>query len=296
MRDEGSPRSLAGLSLLPYFSHLVGWLRLLHPFPSLLNAAVVACLALVAVGGWPGLIAVRLTLTMLCIQCSIGALNDWADRSLDARTKPDKPIPAGLVSPALALLSAIILATIAALLALIGGPAAWLIAMCGMGTGFAYDLGLKRTPFSALTYAVALPLIPFWVWTALGVATPALYAVLPVGMLLGGALQLANALPDAEGDRSAGLHGTLQWLGPERGRRAAWLAFGVALALAVVLAVLAGLRPLPFVPCWLVATALYTGSVLSYRFDPSRRSLQRGWTMLAPAAALLAVGWLASLP
>src|SRR5215207_1953397 len=143
-----------------------GFLRLLHPFPSLLNAAVTVALAYVAVRGRPPLADVgTLALAMLCIQCAIGALNDWADRALDARTKPEKPIPAGLVRPALALTAALALA---AVLAARFGLAAWALAMAGLGVGVAYDLGLKRTPLSALTYAVALPLLPVWVWTSLG--------------------------------------------------------------------------------------------------------------------------------
>lgn len=281
----------------PLRLRLVGFLRLLHPFPSLLNAIVVAVFACVAVRGWPG--AGRLlwlTLTMLCIQFSIGALNDWTDRRLDARTKPAKPIVAGLISPPAALAAAAGFAVAAAVLASNGGPAAWLLAMCGLGVGVAYDLGLKRTPFSALTYAVALPLIPIWVWSALGRSSPALYAVLPVGILLGVSLQLANALPDAEGDAAEGVRGTLQVLGPRRGRLLAWLAFALALLLSAVLAPFVALRTMPFLLCWLVAALLLSTAIIAYARRPSRRSLQWGWTLLAPGAGVLSVGWLVSLP
>ncbi|MER3421242.1 MAG: ubiquinone biosynthesis protein UbiA, partial [Chloroflexota bacterium] len=77
----------------------------------------------------------------------------------------------------------------------------------GLGAGLAYDLWLKRTPYSALAYAVALPLVPLWVWTALERFTPALLWAWPVGALLGGALHLANAVPDLEADATAGVHG-----------------------------------------------------------------------------------------
>jgi len=40
--------------------------------------------------------------------------------------------------------------------------------MAGMACGLAYDLGLKRTRFSVVPYLIALPLLPLWVWTALG--------------------------------------------------------------------------------------------------------------------------------
>jgi 4-hydroxybenzoate polyprenyltransferase len=272
-------------------------ITLLHPFPSLLNTAVVGVLACVAVRGWPGLAQLLwLMATMLCIQCAIGALNDWADRRLDAVTKPWKPIPSGHVMPVTALAAAIVLATAGALLAAKGGPAAWALAMAGLGAGVAYDLGLKRTPFSAITYAVALPLVPLWVWTALGRGNPALTAVLPIGILLGLGLQLANALPDAAGDAAGGVRGTLQWLGAARGRRVAWLCFGLALAAAAALAPFFHLRVVPLLPCWLGAAALLAGAIAVYWRHPTSSALQMGWTMLAPAAGLLAAGWLASLP
>ena len=271
--------------------------RLLHPFPSVLNAVVVGVLACIAVRGWPGTARILwLMATMLCIQFAIGALNDWADRRLDAAMKPWKPIPSGLVAPATALMVAGGLASAGALLAAAGGPAAWMLAMAGLMAGIAYDLGLKRTPFSALTYAVALPLVPLWVWSALGRAGTALVAILPVGMLLGFSLQLLNALPDAAGDTTGGVRGTLQWLGVARGRKAAWLCFGLALLAALALAPLFHLRGLPFWPCWSAAVVLLVLAIVIYQRRPTPRSLQVGWTILAPASGLLAAGWLASLP
>ena len=281
----------------PRYPALGAFVRLCHPFPSLLNALVTGALACVAVGGWPG--GERLLVlmaTMLCIQCAIGALNDWADQDLDATTKPWKPVPAGRVSPRAALLTGVAFAVTGSALAAAGGVAAWALAMAGLAIGIAYDLGLKRTPASALTYAVALPLVPLWVWTALDRGSPALAGVLPVGMLLGVGLQLANALPDAEGDRAAGVRGTLQWIGVARGRWLAWAAFGGAILLALALAPLFSLRALPFAACWVAAAALLGGAVVLAHRDRSARALQRGWSLLAPAAGLLAIGWLGSLP
>jgi len=160
----------------------------------------------------------------------------------------------------------------------------------------AYDLGIKRTPFSALTYALALPLIPLWVWTALDLDSAAILVGLPVGMLLGVSLQLANALPYAEGDAAEGVRGTLQLLGPERGRHLSWLCFWLALLLSAALAPVSGIRAMPFALCWAAALLLLAAAVGVYRRRPSRRALQHGWSLLAPAAGLLAVGWLVSLP
>jgi 4-hydroxybenzoate polyprenyltransferase len=272
-------------------------LRLVHPFPSALNALVVAALLPVATRGWPSPADLAtLAGAMLLLQCAIGALNDWADRDLDARTKPWKPIPAGLVSPTAALAVAIVCALAGAALAARAGPAVWLVAMAGFAVGVAYDLGLKRTPLSALTYAAAFPLVPIWVWTAAGHAGPALAGVLPVGALLGFGLQLVNALPDADGDAANGVRGTLQWIGVARGRWVAWSALALAAVVAAALAPVAGLRGVPFLPCLAIAAGLLLTAMALYRRSRSERALRLGWSLLAPAAAVLAVGWLASLP
>ena len=78
---------------------LGGLVRLTHPFPSLLDGAVVAAVvALIA--GADAVTALRLGVSMTALQVSIGTLNDIVDAPRDAGHKPGKPIPAGLVSPA----------------------------------------------------------------------------------------------------------------------------------------------------------------------------------------------------
>src|SRR6476660_3407010 len=75
---------------------LAGFVRLTHPFPSLLDGLVVAAVATVAGADAPT--AVRLGIAMTALQASIGSLNDVVDAPRDAGHKPGKPISAGLVS------------------------------------------------------------------------------------------------------------------------------------------------------------------------------------------------------
>jgi UbiA prenyltransferase family len=89
------------------------------------------------------------------------ALNDWADRERDTRERPRRPIPAGEVSPAMALGSAIVLTGSA--LAVAGGAGG----MGGAGstrslraaplaaTVWLYDLAAKDTPAGPWTMALA---------------------------------------------------------------------------------------------------------------------------------------------
>src|SRR5436309_8215858 len=93
--------------------------RVLHPFPSVLNSALVLALALIA--GGPPTAAVLLALGMLGIQFCIGVVNDLADERLDAATKPWKPIPSGLVTRRSARLIAVASASLGLLCAAIQG-------------------------------------------------------------------------------------------------------------------------------------------------------------------------------
>src|SRR6476469_6672903 len=77
-------------------ARLAGLVRLIHPFPSILDGVVVGAVALVA-GADPAA-ALRLGVSMTALQASIGTVNDLVDVALDTGRKPGKPIPAGLVS------------------------------------------------------------------------------------------------------------------------------------------------------------------------------------------------------
>ena len=79
---------------------VLGHVRLTHPFPSLLDGLVAAAAASAA--GGDAVTAVRLGVSMVLLQASVGALNDLVDAPSDYGRKPGKPIPAGLVRPATA--------------------------------------------------------------------------------------------------------------------------------------------------------------------------------------------------
>ncbi len=296
--DMAAPRPPRG----PTLSHRRGRrvlhaLRLLHPFPTLLNAVAVVLLALVAADGHPAPgTALRLAVTMLAVQSAIGIVNDCVDRELDAGPKPWKPIPAGVVGMRTAWGLGALVAALALLLGATLGPAAWLLSTAGLGVGLAYDLRLKRTPLSGLTYAVALPLVPLWVWTALGRFTPALLWVWPVGVLLGGALHLANALPDLEADATGGVRGLAQRLGRRRALAGAWGGYLLAVLLAAALGLLLGHERRPLLLGAAGALVLLGAAVAAFAHRPGAAGLRLGWSLLAPGAALLAVTWLAALP
>ncbi|MDP9375694.1 MAG: UbiA family prenyltransferase [Chloroflexota bacterium] len=273
---------------------LGGALRLLHPFPSLMNALATLLFAALASGGAPGWDAgARLAGTIFASQAALGIANDWADRDLDRATKPWKPLVAGLVPPgaALALLAAALLA--AGVGAASFGPASLLLVALGTGIGLAYDLWLKRTALSWLPYLLAIPLEPLWVWTALGRFTPRLLWLYPLGAALLLALHLANALADLEGDTAAGVGGLVQRLGRRRAEATLWLAALLPAAVATLIGLVVPYRWGRFWPGLALALLPTLIAMAVARRRRGREEVYRVvFGLLIASTILLAVAWL----
>lgn len=267
-------------------------LRVLHPFPSLLDAAVVTAIAVVA-GASPGRVLL-LAAAMLVLQLAIGAANDWADAPADATAQPGKPIPAGLVARRTAGVMAIVLATAGLLLAATAGILALATAAGGLAAGLAYDLRLKGTRWSWLPYAVGIPLLPAFAWAgATGELPAALGILVPVAAIAGAGLAIANALADLEHDRAAGIDTIATALGPTRARAvgAGLMAAAAGAALATALA-FGGVTP------WFFLAAAGGGVVVAgiaagWRGEPAAR--RRAWEIQAIGAGILATGWIGAL-
>jgi 4-hydroxybenzoate polyprenyltransferase len=271
-------------------------LRIVHPFPTLLNVAATAALATVAWQGAPpaGLLS-RMLLVMLLAQCAIGVTNDYCDRELDTETKPWKPIVAGLVRPRTAARIAAVLALGACAVAATLGAAGLGLAVLGLACGLSYDVGLKRTAFSAVPYMVAIPTLPAWVWTVAGAWHDVLWWLLPLGALVGVALHLANTLPDIDADVSHGVRGLAHRLGPRRSMAAGWASFGSALALTAAIAPFVHYDLLWYLPAVLFGALCLVASVGTYVARRDAAALQLGFGLLGVGSAIVSVGWLAAL-
>ncbi|TFB88741.1 4-hydroxybenzoate polyprenyltransferase [Cryobacterium sp. TMT1-3] len=82
------------------------------------------------------------------------ALNDYADRALDAVERPERPIPAGDVTPAEALTVAIVLTACGVgIAALAGGRQALAVALPLAASVWAYDLVFKSTSLGPVAMA-----------------------------------------------------------------------------------------------------------------------------------------------
>lgn len=253
---------------------------------------VTSVIALIA--GAPPLRAATLGVGMLALQVSIGALNDIADREADARAKPHKPLPAGLVGTGVA--RAIVLGGLLlglGLSAALGvGPLA--VAVLGVGIGYLYDLRLKGTGWAWLPFALGVPLLPIYAWLGAGAPLPSAFAVLlPAAIAAGAALALGNQLADLARDRVSDTQSTARRLGPP----IAWAAMAALHAGVAVLALLS-LGPLggqgPGIAVAVAgAVCLGVGTLLARSTGAPLH--ERAWETQAAGVGILAAGWLAAI-
>ena len=266
-----------------------------HAVPILVVLTATAAFALVASGGWPGLgPMIWLLGSMLGGQVAVGAVNELVDADLDAVSRPDKPIPAGLVS-----LRGARTMTIAGILAMVTlgarlGVAALTLCALGTGVGVSYSIWFKRTIWSWVPYLVALPLLPIWVWSALDEVDPALFVIYPIGAAAVVAVNLAQSLPDVESDRTSGIRTLAVALGPAHARRACWGALLLAAGLAAGLAGWLTDRP---IYVWIASAAAWMLVGIDWFVwgRDARRGALAAFPCIALGAVALGVGWAAAL-
>jgi 4-hydroxybenzoate polyprenyltransferase len=266
-----------------------GLIRLVHPFPILLDGVATAAIALVAGGDWG--VAIKLGVAMFALQASIGALNDLVDAAIDAGRKPGKPIPTGTVGADLARVVVVGSAGLGLVLSATFSAGLLLVAGLGLAVGYAYDLVAKGGAWSWLPFALGLPLLPVFAWFGATGSLPAPFVVLvPTAVLAGAALAIANALADVGRDEDAAVRSIAISLGTRR----AWIA-GAALQLTVSLIAVGSLAAadggaLPTIAAALSAALVLAGVALGRTSSPS--ILERAWEVQAVGVALLGVSWL----
>jgi 4-hydroxybenzoate polyprenyltransferase len=225
--------------------------RTSHPIPCV--AVTSLATALFAVAGKPLAVCVLGAAAVLAGQLTIGWSNDLIDARRDrAAGRLDKPLA---MEPKLArqvriALGAALILTVLLSLGL-GWRAAALHGVTVAG-GWAYNLGLKATPWSAAAYFVAFAALPAVATSATpGSELAPAWAMLAAG-LVGVAAHFGNVLPDLPDDLAAGVLGLPQRLGT---RGSVLAAIAALLSAAAIIDVQTGFRN----P---VLTALGTAAVL----------------------------------
>jgi 4-hydroxybenzoate polyprenyltransferase len=276
---------------------VVGWLRLTHPFPSILDGLVSGGVAILA--GAPPDLASRLGLAMTLLQLGIGTVNDVVDAPRDAGRKPGKPIPAGIVPTRAAILAAAACFAVGTGLALSVSAAIGGLALVVIAIGLTYDLWLKGTAWSWLPFAIGIPILPVFGWLgATGTLAPAFATLLPAAVAAGAALAIGNALVDVERDRSAGVSSIAVALGPGRSARVATGLFLAVATAAVASALIAGRSSVALIGLAVVGLVPVVASVIATGAGPvgfgvSSARRERAWQVEAGGLAVLAVFWMA---
>jgi len=262
-------------------SRLGALLAAAHPIPGAGVTAVTVLLG-VAAGLDPPRV-VLLGAALAADQLSVGLSNDWIDAERDrAAGRRDKPVALGRIG--VGTVRAVAIASAAAAIALTAplGPLATLVHAIALGSAWAYNALLKRTPLSPLPYLVSFGLLPAIV--TLAAREPAWPApwVLGAGALLGLGAHLVNVLPDLEDDRRTGVRGLPHRIGRRASTALAWAALLGAIAL---LAAGIGLGSPLAIAGVAAAVALATAGIALGALRPDSRAPFR----IVIATALLAV-------
>ena len=229
-----------------------------HPAPTVAVTGLTTALAVGA--GLGGGTVVLVALAVLAGQLSIGWSNDWLDAARDrAVARTDKPVAAGAVSVGTVRAAALLaLAAVVVLSMPLGPRAAVLHLWAVVGSGWLYNVWLKRTWASWIPYVVCFGLLPAVVTAAAPEPVwPPGWAI-AAGALLGFGAHLANVLPDLGDDAATGVRGFPHRLGRRRTAVLAPVALGAA-TLCVVFGPAGGPGPLGWVAL-VVALGLSTAA------------------------------------
>ena len=180
-----------------------------HPGPSLAITAMATVLAAEAAPA--GLGPVLVAPAMLAGQLSVGWSNDACDAARDvAAGRTDKPVARGEVT-----VRSLWVAAVVSVLAALAMSAAISLVTMGIlallvGAGWAYNLGLKSTPWSGAMYLLGFAPLPAYAASTLpGQPAPRFWVCVAAG-LVGLGAHFANVLPDLDADLRSGVRGLPQ--------------------------------------------------------------------------------------
>ena len=207
-----------------------------------------------------------------------GFLNDWTDRDWDARHRPERALPAGLLSPRFYLTLAIGFAGIGLIAAALAEPGALAIAVLIFASVAIYTWLHKKTAIAVLPMAMCRALLPM-----LGLAASGAWAISPIALFASAGLfsHVAGISWLARGEsrpvQGSGMH------------PAPWL-----FAACGMLMVGGGVFALKLPPLVLLAAlspyALWTGRAVM------RRGIDTGARVSALLAGIPLVDWILLLP
>jgi 4-hydroxybenzoate polyprenyltransferase len=249
----------------------LGFFLVTHPLPTALFVTTVAIFSLGAM--WPHLLWSTFLLLILghaTMQFSINTMNDYCDRYRDAISQPAKPIVRGLVMPREAFIFSILMGIVMVVLQLRLPPLALIVSFGYLALGQSYNLGLKSSIFSGLILALMFALIPLYIFAGVGRLIPIAFWLVPVAFLMGAALNLANSLPDVEGDKKNGARTLAVVLGLRGSFLVCYVFMLLSIALVGVLTITHTVVSLPWVTYPLLALSVLTLLIMNVVFGSNK--------------------------
>jgi 4-hydroxybenzoate polyprenyltransferase len=277
-------------ALSPPATHsLRAYVEMFHLPPILMVLLATTAFATIAADGLPpaGRLAPYL-IAVLATQMAIGVHNDYCDRRLDAQAKPWRALPAGLVSPILAMELAVVLTVAGLALALPLGARVVGLGALGTGAGFAYNARLKGTAFAWVPFWVALPAMAIASFELVHQYRDQLLLAYVIGLPLVVSVYIADQIIDIESDRSHGVRGLVASLGQTRARLLCWGALAVGYVLAFTMWPSGGSPGLLSA----LSVALLAVAIAGDRLRVGRVH----WLAIMLAVIALAADWLNALP
>jgi 4-hydroxybenzoate polyprenyltransferase len=251
----------------------------------------VAAVAWLAGGGASR--AILLGLSMTTLQFAIGALNDIVDTPADVGRMPPKPIPGGLVTRSTARAIVGIAALVGLALAAVVDVRLVALGLVVLAIGFAYDLAFKGTAWSWLPFAIGIPILSVYGWFgATGSLPPSFAVLIPMAILAGAGLAIANARADMDADRGSGTASVATRLGADRAWWADVLLMGAAVAIGLAFIGRSGWSPATWMLVVGGIAVVALGLVVGRGAGAARR---RAWELQAIGAALAATGWVSGI-
>jgi 4-hydroxybenzoate polyprenyltransferase len=159
---------------------------------------------------------------MLAGQLSVGWSNDACDAAADAAAgRTDKPIARGEISVRAVWVAAFVSLAISIALSAAISLVTLIVIVVVIGAAWAYNLGLKATPWSGLMYVLGFAPIPWFATSTLpGHPAPRLAVTVAAG-LVGLGAHFTNVLPDLVADARSGVRGLPQRVAARFGAAAA---------------------------------------------------------------------------
>ena len=241
-----------------------------HPKPVIAMTVMFSAMAVAT--GRDGLGVALVAAAVVTGQLSIGWLNDLCDAERDRQAgRADKPLAAGAISARAVRVSAVTAALACVPLSLASGILAGSLHLVAVAAGWAYDLGLKASRASVLTFVVNMSLGPLFVVYGLPGSPHPPWWLPTVTTLLGCGAHFGNVLRDLDDDLATGVRGLPQQLGTATSRV---LSVALTLAAVVLLAVSAPLRPAVAVGAPLIAVLILAAGFLTGAGPRSQRPFQ----------------------